>query len=1162
MISDNKKTILLVEDEAVISIVHKKSLENYGYNIIIANSGEKAIELFKTNDAIDLILMDIDLGAGIDGTETADIILKLRDIPVVFLSSHTEPAVVGKTEKITSYGYVVKNSGITVLDASIKMAFKLFNANEEISEQSARNLAIVQALPDLMFVIDHNGIYREIYASDNRLLPIRPDELIGKTLYYVFEKNEADKHLDIYRTCIESGIPQVFEYELIVNESRSMFEARIARFNYDSILAIVRDITFRKQSEEEIRAINEELTAINEEMEATNEELIQSNIRLEEQEQKFRSLFENTGSGIIVIEEDTTISLANDEFARNVGFTRDEIEGKIKWPDLVFKDDIESMIEQHKIRRLNPDSARSSYEFRFKVRSGKLRDTLLFISMIPGTKKSIATLIDITDRKDAEKNLQKNEEQYYKTVNALDDYIHVIDNDFRIVFCNDAFNKALIKLNIPDNPVGLKIFDLLPVLKEKSENEYHKVFNNGIKIITEESVFFNNEIQWSETRKIPLQDADGRTNGVVTIIHDITERKNYEESLRESEERFRALHNASFGGIAIHDNGIIIECNAGLSEITGYTRDELIGMNGLILCAESSREAVVNNIKSGYEKAYEIIGVKKNGEEYSLRIEARNIPYKGKQVRVTEFRDITENKIAENNLKEKNLFINSLLNAIPVAVFYKDINGRYLGCNNVFSDIMGLSPEEITGKTVKELWPGDMADMYHERDLELMQNREKQIYEYSIQDKDGLSRPVIFAKDLFFDVNGDVAGLVGAFIDISERIKAEKERELLKEQLAQSQKMDSVGRLAGGVAHDFNNMLGVILGYAELSLRKLSSEDRVYDYLNGICKATEKASSLTKQLLAFARKQIVSPSAININDNVEVLLSMIRRIIGENIFLEWKPGKSTGMIFIDPSQFDQMLFNLCVNARDAIRDTGKISIETESAVFDESYCSKNIGYIPGAYAVLAVSDDGQGIDDETMKHLFEPFYTTKKTGEGTGLGLATVDGIVKQNNGFINISSEPGQGTSLKIYLPQYSGEPEKTVYEKKVLPENESDAAILMVEDDRMLFTMNSIMLEELGYKVLAADTPDKAIRIADDYAGEIDLLITDVIMPGMNGKELADKIRELRPGIKILFMSGYTANIIGQHGVLDGNVHFIQKPFTFYKLADKVKESLSRTK
>lgn len=371
--------------------------------------------------------------------------------------------------------------------------------------------------------------------------------------------------------------------------------------------------------------------------------------------------------------------------------------------------------------------------------------------------------------------------------------------------------------------------------------------------------------------------------------------------------------------------------------------------------------------------------------------------------------------------------------------------------------------------------------------------------------------------------------------------------------------MESVGRLAGGVAHDFNNMLAVILGRTEMMLLNTKPEDQNYAGLTEIHSAAVRSSNLTKQLLAFARRQTIAPVVLDLNRNIELTFKMLNRMIGEDIHLSWKPGDGLWPVKIDPTQLDQILINLGLNARDSIEHTGTITFETSNVEIDQAYCIKHVELKPGAWVQLTISDDGCGIDRQTLAFIFEPFFTTKEVGKGTGLGLATVYGIIKQNNGFINVYSEPGRGTSFKIYLPRtHESISEKSKLTTRNYPKGSE--TILMVEDEASILDLGKIMLEQFGYTVLTAPAPQTALDIAGQFEGPIHLLITDVVMPGMDGKELETRIEKIKPDIKVLFMSGYASSIIVDHGVLDENVNFLQKPFSIETFSLKVREVLDQ--
>ncbi|MBD3222814.1 PAS domain-containing protein, partial [bacterium] len=407
----------------------------------------------------------------------------------------------------------------------------------------------------------------------------------------------------------------------------------------------------------------------------------------------------------------------------------------------------------------------------------------------------------------------------------------------------------------------------------------------------------------------------------------------------------------------------------------------------------------------------------------------------------------------------------------------------------------------------------------------------------------------------------------GIILDVTEHKLAEIEQDRLREQLAQAQKIESVGRLAGGVAHDFNNMLNVILGHAELALARTSDDGALQEHLEQISQSAQRSADLTRQLLAFARKQTATPRVLDLDATVSSMLKMLGRLIGEDIELVWRPGAGPARIHIDPAQVDQILANLCVNARDAIgQRPGKIVIETDHLDLGVAGSTSRPGSSPGEYLMLSVSDDGCGMDDEAMAHIFEPFYTTKAAGEGTGLGLATVYGVVKQNDGFIDVDSEPGRGTTFRICLPRHDeprtatpGTPGELAAAAAPVGGPET---VMIVEDETAILELTAAILERLGYAVITAASPEEAIRIADAEDRPIDLLITDVIMPEMNGRDLVARIHDRHPGIAHIYMSGYTADVITHQGVLDDDVDFVQKPFSSTSLASKVREVLDRAR
>lgn len=492
---------------------------------------------------------------------------------------------------------------------------------------------------------------------------------------------------------------------------------------------------------------------------------------------------------------------------------------------------------------------------------------------------------------------------------------------------------------------------------------------------------------------------------------------------------------------------------------------------------------------------------------------------------------------------------------------YVDMQGNIRESNEAFQQMLGYRGEELARLTYNELTP----ENWHAYEQEIVQNQIlkkgfSEVYEKEYRKKDGSTFPVELRTFLICNDVGEKEGMWAIIRDLTARREAEKFQQGLEDQLHQAQKMESVGRLAGGVAHDFNNMLSVILSYAEMGLGKTAPGSALHGYFEDILDAAQRSAGITRQLLAFARKQAVVPQVLNLNETVESMLKMLRRLIGEDITLTWLPQPDLWPVKIDPSQIDQLLANLCVNCRDAIIGVGKITIETGMVILDATYCASHIGAVPGEYVLLAVSDNGCGMGKETLDKIFEPFFTSKELGEGTGLGLATVYGIVKQNNGSIRVYSEPGKGATFKIYLPRHSQHLAKVEQESSGAIQRGQGESVLVVEDEPVILEMTGIILSDLGYKVLSAGSPKEAVRLAENQTTEIHLLLTDVIMPDMNGKDLADLLLITHPNLKCLFMSGYTANVIASHGVLDKEINFIQKPFSVRDLSIKVRETLDQ--
>ena len=522
---------------------------------------------------------------------------------------------------------------------------------------------------------------------------------------------------------------------------------------------------------------------------------------------------------------------------------------------------------------------------------------------------------------------------------------------------------------------------------------------------------------------------------------------------------------------------------------------------------------------------------------------------------LTRMRDAIRQNMLD--IEEKNQQVKAMVACSPLALFSIDKSRKVTIWTESARSLFGWEAEQVTNKVLPTVFEED-GPVFEDLCKRAFDGEKIMGYELRQKTKDG----AVFFSSLslapIYDADKAIVGIMGTTEDITRRIEREKEHAKVREELLQAQKMESVGRLAGGVAHDYNNTLGVILGYSELLLDRFHPEDPMGDDVQKIIKATLHSADITRQLLTFARKQTISPKVIDLNRQVGDMLKMLQRLIGENFELEWLPDPTLGFVKMDPVQVDQVLANLCINARDAMGNQGKIIIRTRSAQLDEDYCMEHPEFMPGEFICLEVSDTGSGIEKSLLKKIFDPFFTTKKKGEGTGLGLSTVYGIVKQNQGFINVYSEPGKGTTFKIYFSWYKGSEVQYQASFSDHVTEGSGEIILLVEDEAELLTINRQVLESLGYQVICAQSPDEALDLVENKNTAFDLLITDVILPEMNGLELSRRIEKTVPDLKVLFTSGYTANVIAHQGILDEDVHFIQKPFSKRDLAAKVVQVL----
>jgi two-component system, cell cycle sensor histidine kinase and response regulator CckA len=662
----------------------------------------------------------------------------------------------------------------------------------------------------------------------------------------------------------------------------------------------------------------------------------------------------------------------------------------------------------------------------------------------------------------------------------------------------------------------------------------------------------------------PVMDGD-EVIGIEGFLIDISDRKRAEEEKRQSEQRYKLIAENAADVIWLWDleKDLPLYVSPSVRRLRGFSSEEVK--------AQPLDEAMPPDIyQMIVTQTKERIAAVESGDE-TARIRANEVEYfckDGSTVfaeRVTTLisddqgkvrhilgvsRDITERKRMEDALRKSEEKFSRAFRASPAAITIADLKtGLYLEVNGTFEQITGYQRDEVIGKSWDEMGMWTDPSNRDEAVKRLLEDGSLRNWEFSFCKKNGDVGNGLISAELI-EIDGHPCAIT-ATIDITERLH-------LENQLRQAQKLESIGRLAGGVAHDFNNLLTVINGYSDFLTTGLDRTSPLWFSANEIRKAGERAASLTKQLLAFSRKQVIEPKRLDLNTTIRDSERMLQRLIGEDIALVTRLDPTLGQVMADPEQVHQVMMNLVVNARDAMPDGGSLDISTVNVDLTENEASIQPDAKPGRYVVMMLTDSGTGMDEKTRQRIFEPFFTTKAPDKGTGLGLSTVYGIVQQSGGWIDVSSELGVGTSFKLYLPRIG---EGSVDEQREVSRIEGPhggETILVVEDQAAVRQLTIAILKGYGYPILEAANGDEALDIAQKYSGEIHLLFTDVVLPGINGRELSERMKTLRPKLKVLFTSGYTSNVIAHRGVLDSGLAYIAKPFTPDKLAAKVREIL----
>lgn len=890
-------------------------------------------------------------------------------------------------------------------------------------------------------------------------------------------------------------------------------------------------------------------------------------------EKIFRTIIEQSAAAFAVLRGYKLIYV-NERFAHMFGYNSPgEIQGRTIFGILTVPPFAEVTAKESAVKY--NDNEPVSYELEAAVirKDGTEISILAYISGIelPDGPAFVAFVADNTVRKTAETVLKQDEEQYRSLIENMQDTLYRTDAKGNVIFSSQSVTR-LLGIPTVEFGLGMNLVDTFYLHPEDREVLLSKILKDGEVRDYEVALkrWDNREIVYVSTNSHFYHDKAGKILGVEGLLTDITERKKAEEALRASEEKYRTLvENIQDVVYRTDINGKIVFGSPSVVQLLGVPSAEaMIGLDTAkdFYYYPEERANFLNELKNhGEVRNYEVT-LKRwdNGQPVPVSTNSHFYYDKDGTVLGVEglFTDITERKKAEEALRASEAKYRNIYDNVAEGIFQTGFDGKLLNVNPSLAEMAGYESQEEMINKIKNI--GELYPDIRTRDSILKQLIENGLirgYELQFYRKGREKAWTILNAHVVKNEEGKPLFIEGTIYDISARKKMEEENKHLQEMLLHSQKIESIGRLAGGIAHDFNNLLTAILGNTEMAMNCLDPDEKAYSRIVTVRKAAEAAANLTRQLLAFSRKQILEPKILNLNQTIDHVNKMIVTLIGENIKFVTVPQEDLFTIKADPGQVEQIIINLAANARDAMPDGGTLTIETMNVYLDEHYSRTHEGISPGDYVMMSISDTGMGMDKTVFEHLFEPFYTTKERGRGTGLGLATVYGIVKQNEGSIEVYSEVNRGTSFKIYFPSAAREEISASEETERMDMPTGSETILIVEDKVQVLEFCRDVLLQLGYSVLLAESGEEALDVSLNCRDRIDLLMTDIVLPGINGRETAEKIAIARPGIKILYNSGYTGEAIDKHGILEPGINFIGKPFTGQALAVKVRQVLDKS-
>jgi len=1034
-------------------------------------------------------------------------------------------------------------------------------AAEALRESESRQAAMIANLADVIVIIDEHGLNRYKSPNIERLFGWRPDEVVGRpALDNVHPDDLAFAQDFIGGLLAEPGVSRTAEVRYRCRDgSYKWIEFAGTNMLHDpsirGILGNYHDISQRKQTEAALRA----------------------------SEERHRAILEGAMDGFLRMDPEGWVLEVNEAYCQMSGRSREQLLS-LRNADI---DAIESPEEAAAHLQMIRAHGGHRFESRHYRGDGSTFDVEVSVRYEPAKGVLASFIRDITDRKRAEEHLHAVVTNarcilWHSETRGMPGWRHDPENRlpslmWHFEVADESAAQQVLALDVPEGSSYAAAMGSARLIDDywASNTAAHSALAAGAEGYEQDYRCLDRAgraVWLHEKATVRVLGPDHWL--IVGVTTDVSARKQAEDEVKRVSHWLKRTQRISkVGGWAIDLRTGMVWASPEAQRI--YGTDDAFDYTIAAIQAfalpqyRAALDAALTDLVTD-GKPYDV--------EYQIArhtdgaiVDIHSLAEYDAEAEVVEgvIEDITERKRAEEALNESRARLLVAMTSMTDAVFITDTEGRLLDFNDAFATFHRIAnraecPTSLDGaRAVVDLFlpDGTLAPTDQRPVPRALRGETATNVEYALRRKDtGETWIGSYSFAPIRDAEGAVVGSVVTARDVTEQKRAEAEKAELEAQLQQAQKLESVGRLAGGVAHDFNNMLGVILGHTEMAMDQVEQDQPLYGDLVEILQATQRSAALTRQLLAFARKQTIAPEVLDLSHTLASMVNMLQRLIGENVRLRWQPEPDLWPIKLDPSQLNQILANLCVNARDAIADVGTITIETSNRTLDDTDATRLPGIIPGDYVRLVVRDDGCGMDRETMAHLFEPFFTTKDIGKGTGLGLAMVYGAVKQNGGYIHVDSVVGSGTVFAIHLRRHVGRPAQAGMADAAGPNSRGHETILLVEDEPAVLAMTTKMLAQPGYTVLSALTPAAALDLVANHPGDIHLLMTDVVMPDLNGRELSQRVLARRPGIKCLFVSGYTADTIAQHGVLEAGVSFLHKPYSGKTLLAKVADMLGR--